>query len=79
MNTFMDIYGHIVLCIMAVIYVASLIYVIHDIILILIPAIKCRKVTGCKKDDCPFREGCCHISYSDKEKAEIRSRIDSLK
>lgn len=74
MKTFMDIYGHIALCIMAIMYIASLIYVIHDIILILIPAIKCRKVKDCLKDDCRFRKACTHIKFTEWEKIPPRHR-----
>ena len=68
MNTFIIVLGQIALCIVAVMYIAALIYVIHDMILILIPAIKCRKVKDCLKDDCRFRRACRHIKLTEWEK-----------
>ena len=45
----------------------------------LIPAVKCRKMKNCQKDDCPFRKHCRHTALSDAEKAIIQKKIDSLK
>ncbi len=67
MKTFITTYGRIVLGIFGISYVVSFIYFIRDMFLLLIPAIKCRKIKDCLKDDCPFRAGCTHIKFTDKE------------
>lgn len=75
----MELLGYTILFLLAISYIVSLTYVVRDAILLLIPAIRCRKVTGCQKDDCPFRSGCRHVTYSEKEKSEMRAIIDRLK
>lgn len=75
----MELLGYIALFLLAISYAVSLTYVVRDTILLLVPAIMCRKVTGCKKDDCPFRSGCHHIAYSEKEQAKMRALINRLK
>lgn len=75
----MDVFGKIILIFSAVAYIIALLHHIRNAILILVPILKCRNVKGCEKDDCPFRRGCRRIAYSDKEKAKMRSLIDSLK
>ena len=75
----MEFLGKIGLLIFAFSYIVGLTYVIRDMILILVPALKCRKISNCKKDDCPFRRGCTHIAYSDKECAKTQALIDRLK
>ena len=75
----MELLGKIGLFIFAISYIVGLTYVIRDMILVLIPALKCRKISKCKKDDCPFRRGCTHISYSDKERAYMQTLINRLK
>lgn len=62
----------------AIMYIISFFYWLRDLILVLIPRIKCRNVRGCKKDDCPFRRGCRNIAFSEKEKAAIQKKLDEL-
>jgi len=66
------------LIILGISYLIGCICLTKDIILMLVPAIKCRNIRNCKKDDCPFRELCTHIAYSDKEKSDMLERIRNL-
>jgi len=69
----------ILLTLFSIVYLGVFFYHLKDAILLLVPMIKCRKISGCKKDDCPFRRGCRRIAFSDKEIAEMKKYIDSMK
>lgn len=45
----------------------------------IVKEIKCRKIKGCKNDDCKLRKYCNRTAWSDKEIAEVKALIDSLK
>jgi len=68
METYIVQFGYVVLFFLGIFYIAALLYLIHDIILILIPAIKCRKVKDCLNDECPYRIACRHIKLTEWEK-----------
>lgn len=68
----------IILIMVSIMYIISFFYWLRDLILIWVPRIKCRNVHGCKNDDCPFRRGCRHTAFSDKEKAAIKKKLDEL-
>ena len=68
METCVVTYGKIVLFFFAIIDIGALFYLLHDIILILIPAIKCRKVRDCLNDECPYRVACRHVKLTEWEK-----------
>lgn len=74
METFFQIFVGIAMFIFAITYVAALLYFIFDMVLLLIPAIKCRKVKDCLKDDCPYRIACRHTKLTEWEKLPPRDR-----
>lgn len=71
-------FGNIVLILFALSAVIGWTLVIRSVIMLFIPSIKCRNVTGCKKDDCPFRSNCSHIAYTDKERQKMEDEIKKL-
>ena len=58
----------------SILNVAVLVYYINDLILILIPAIKCRKVRDCMDDNCPFRVACTHKKLTEWENLPLWER-----
>ena len=68
METFVVFYGNMVLFFYSIAYIIALLHLIHDIIFLLIPAIKCRKVKDCLNDECRFREVCKHTKRTEWEK-----------
>jgi len=68
METYVVQFGYVVLFFLSILYIAALLYLINDIILILIPAIKCRKVKDCMNDECPYRDACRHTKLTEWEK-----------
>lgn len=74
----MKLLDHIAFIIFALSLLIGWILVIRSVIILFIPSIKCRNVTGCKKDDCPYRSNCSHIAYTDKEREKMEEEIKKL-
>ena len=54
------------------------IFFIKEAILSAFSNIKCRKVKGCLKGDCPFRSHCEHTAFTEEEKRIFLDKIESL-
>lgn len=68
METYVVQFGYVILFILGIFYIVALLYLINNILLMLIPAIKCRKVKDCLNDECPYRVGCRHTKLTEWEK-----------
>lgn len=59
-------------------YIIGCFFFLKEVVPSIISNIKCKKVTGCLKEDCRLRPYCKHTAYTEEEKRKIYEKIESL-
>jgi len=67
MEKFMIIYGRIALILIGIAEIPVTLYFLYELYLMIVPAIKCRKVKDCLDDECIYRTACTHIKHTEWE------------
>lgn len=69
---------NIILFLFLIVYVSATLYALRDGLLLFIMFVKCRKVKGCTKGDCPLRKYCSRIKLLPHERALFEELLEQM-